>query len=73
MKKMIEALVLTVSQVIFTSFFWKDIGFFLTRFLNYGFSVGELSVTQKQGVMTCFPRGNNNKQFFKKMAIYLLT
>ncbi|XP_061165600.1 uncharacterized protein LOC133174502 [Saccostrea echinata] len=32
----------------FYKFFWKDLGIFLIRSLNYGFLSGELSLTQKQ-------------------------
>lgn len=44
--------------------FWgSDIGFcFLLRFLNIGFNDKELSVTQKEGIITCIPKsktGNN--------------
>ena len=33
----------------FNKFFWKDLGIFFVRSLNYGFSIGNLSVTQNQG------------------------
>ena len=49
----------------FFKFFWNDIGVFLLRSLNYAFSVGELSVTQKQGVITCIPKGNKDKSYLK--------
>ena len=36
----------------FYKFFWKIIGTFLRRSLNYSFIKGELSVTQKQGIVS---------------------
>ena len=32
---------------------WKNIGYFVIRSLNYGYDTGELSSTQKQGIITC--------------------
>jgi len=49
----------------FIKFFWSDIGIFLVRSINYAFETGELSVTQKQGVITCIPKGNKDKSFLK--------
>lgn len=49
----------------FFNFFWTDIGYFLVRSINYAYEVGELSVTQKQGVITCIPKGNKDKQLIK--------
>ena len=45
--------------------FWKDIGIYLLRSINEGFKKGELSVTQKQGIITCIPKGDKQKQFLK--------
>ena len=42
-------------------FFWNDLGYFLVRSLNYALHKGELSVTQKLGVITCIPKGNKDK------------
>jgi hypothetical protein len=39
----------------FLKFFWKDLKVFVIGSLNYGYSLGSLSVTQKQGIITCFP------------------
>ena len=49
----------------FYKFFWSDIGYFIVRSLNYGFQIGELSSTQKEGVITCIPKANKNKQYIK--------
>lgn len=42
----------------FLKFFWIDLGVFLVKSINYGFSIKELSSTQKEGVITCIPKGN---------------
>ena len=49
----------------FYKFFWSDIGIFLVRSVNYSYLVRELSVTQKQGVITCIPKGNKDKLYLK--------
>ena len=54
-------------------FFWNDIGMFLFRSMNYAHSIGELSVTQKQGVITCIPKGNKDKSLLQKVETYLST
>ena len=49
----------------FFKFFFKDIGHFLVRSINYGFSIGNLSVTQTQGIITCIPKEGKDKKFIK--------
>ena len=49
----------------FFKFFWIDIGVFVLRSLNMGYRTGNLSVTQKQGVITCLPKPNKNRHFLK--------
>ena len=49
----------------FFKFFWSDLGIFLVRSINYAYMVGELSITQKQGVITCIPKGNKDKTLLK--------
>lgn len=49
----------------FFKFFWKDLGIFLLRSLNYGFHMNELSVTQKEGIITCIPKQNKDRQYLK--------
>ena len=50
----------------FFKFFFKDLGTFLVRSVNCGFLKGEMSVTQKQGVITCIPKeGKDKKKFLK--------
>ena len=49
----------------FYKFFWKDVCDFFIRSINYSFNKGELSITQKEGLITCIPKGNKDKQFLK--------
>ena len=44
----------------FFKFFWTDIGHFILQSLNYGYRNGSLSITQKQGVITCIPKQNKS-------------
>ena len=56
----------------FYKFFWKDIGHFVLRSLNYGFLTNELSVTQKQGIITCIPKGDKDKKILEKLEAHHL-
>ena len=47
----------------FYKFFFIDIGHFLVRSINYGFHNNKLSITQRQGVITCLPKEGKNPQF----------
>ena len=38
-------------------------GHFLIRSINYGFKIGKLSVTQRQGVITCIPKEGKEKRY----------
>ena len=54
---------------IFILFFYNAFGgkleVFVVRALNESFRDGELSATQKQGIITCIPKGDKNKDFIK--------
>ena len=54
----------------FFKLFWLDLGNFILRSLNFGYNNGNLSVTQKQGIITCLPKQDKNR-FFLKLAAYL--
>ena len=56
----------------FLKFFWKDLKVFVIGSLNYGYSLGSLSVTQKQGIITCLPKGDKSRHFLKKLAANLI-
>lgn len=47
----------------FFKFFWKDIGHFLIRSLNFGFNKGDLSIIQKQGIISILPKGNKPREY----------
>ena len=49
----------------FFKFFWQDIGKYLLRSINYSFEIGELSITQKQGIITLLPKGNKPRDVLK--------
>lgn len=49
----------------FFKFFWKQLGHFIVRSLNFGYKKGELSVTQKQGIITCIPKEGKSKFYIK--------
>ena len=49
----------------FFKFFWVDIGAFILRSINYGYRNGSLSVTQKQGLITCLPKPNKSRLSLK--------
>ena len=49
----------------FYTFFWSDLGVFLVRSFNHSFLIGELSSTQKQGIITCLPKEGKSKRFIQ--------
>jgi hypothetical protein len=51
----------------FFKFFWVHLSHFILKSLNYAYRNGCLSVTQTQGVITCLPKPNKNRMFFKKL------
>ena len=49
----------------FFKFFYKDLSAFMLRSINLGFRRGEMSVTQKQGIIICIPKESKDKRFIK--------
>ncbi len=49
----------------FIKFFWIDLGKFILRSINYGLNEGQMSITQKQGIITCIPKGDKPRQYLK--------
>ena len=49
----------------FFKVFWKQLGYFVLRSANEGFENGELSITQRLGLITCIPKENKPKQHLK--------
>ena len=49
----------------FYKVFWKQLGNFVLRSINYGFLQGELSITQKNGLIVCIPKENKSRNVLK--------
>ena len=49
----------------FFKVFLKQLGVFVLRSLNHGYAIRELSISQKQGIITCIPKDNKPKIFLK--------
>ena len=49
----------------FFKVFWKKIGHFIVRSINDGFNKGLLSVTQREGVITCIPKDGKPRNQIK--------
>ena len=49
----------------FFKFFWTDIGYFVVRSINEGFMRGEMSVTQKEGVIICLPKEGKPREYLE--------
>ena len=49
----------------FYKFFFSDLGTFLVNSLNYAFTSGKLSITQRLGVITCIPKPNKAREYIK--------
>jgi hypothetical protein len=51
----------------FFKVFWKDLKYFILRSLNYAFISGTMSITQKQGIITCIPKENKPRTTFNNL------
>ena len=49
----------------FLKFFFVDLGNFIVRSINCGFRKGEMSVTQRLGVITCIPKEFKDKTLLR--------
>ena len=47
----------------FFKMFWNNLGHFIVRSLNFGFLKGELSITQREGIITCIPKENKPRHY----------
>jgi len=56
----------------FYKIFWKQIGPFMVKSLNYSFKAGQLSITQKQGIIICIPKTENRNTLNNWRPITLL-
>lgn len=49
----------------FFKFFWKQLGDFVVRSINESFSKGEMSITQREGIIVCLPKGDKSREYLK--------
>ena len=49
----------------FFKFFLKDLKIFIKNAINEGYDLGGLSITQRQGLITCIPKGDEPRQYLK--------
>ena len=49
----------------FLKFFWLDLKLFILKSVNYSYEKGQLSVTQRLGIITLIPKGDKDKTFLK--------
>ena len=47
----------------FYKFFWPDISDILVNSLNESYDKGEMSITQRQGLIQCIPKANKDRRF----------
>ena len=52
-------------QADFFKFFWKDVGPFIIRSFNCSIRKGELSTSQKLGIISIIPKGNKPRELLK--------
>ena len=57
----------------FFKFFFVDLGNFIVRSINCGFRKGEMSVTQRQGVVTCIPKEGKDKTLLRNWRPIYIT
>ena len=52
----------------FYDVFWRDVETFIVRSINYGFNQEEMSITQRQGVITCISKEDKPKKNIYKIG-----
>ena len=57
----------------FYKFFWVDIGNEVLKSLNEAFYTGELSTTQKQGIITLLSKNNKPREFIQNWRPIILS
>ena len=56
----------------FFKFFYTDIKIFIKRAINEGYLEGKLSISQRQGLITCLPKGDKPNQYLKNWRLITL-
>ena len=51
----------------FFKVFWNKIGIFVVRALNASYRKGEMSSVQKEGIITCIPKGDKPREYIKNL------
>ena len=49
----------------FYKFFWIDIGSLMVRSINHAYDSGQLSIMQRQGIITSIPKENRDRSYLK--------
>ena len=49
----------------FYKFFWKVLCHYLVRSINFSYSIGEMSVTQRSALITTLPKPKKKKCYLK--------
>ena len=49
----------------FFKVFWKDLGTYIFRSFTHSYKVGELSNSQKLGIISILPKGNKSREYIK--------
>ena len=49
----------------FFKVFWGNLKFFILRALNHAYECGEMSISLRQCIITCLPKGDKPRQFLK--------
>ena len=49
----------------FFKFFWKQLGGLVVRSLNKGFENKQMSITQREGIIICIPKGDKPREYIK--------
>ena len=44
----------------------------MVRAINDGFDKGEMSPTQKEGIIICIPKGDKPREYLKKLETYFI-
>ena len=57
----------------FYNFFWNDLSHYLVRSINFSYSIGEMSVTQRSALITTLPEPNRTKFYLKKLETDIFT
>ena len=56
----------------FYTFFWKELGHYLVRSINFSYSSGEMLVTQRSMLITTLPKPNKSKFYLKNWRLISL-